>query len=341
MSENPVPPTTPAKPRVLSGIQPSGILHLGNYLGAISNWVTDQAHYENFFMIADYHALTSVSDGAELRKNRREIVAMLLACGIDPQQSVLFYQSQLPEHTELGWIMTCLSPLGWLERMTQYKDKSAKYAQESISTGLLTYPALQAADILLYQAQGVPVGEDQRQHVELTRDLAQRFNHLFGETFTIPQVFIRKEGAKVMSLTEPVRKMSKSDKETDGRIELLDTADVIRRKIRRAQTDSSREIRFSDDPERAGVNNLLELYKILTHKEPAAITAEFAGKGYGELKDAVADVVVAVVNPIREEYQRLLADRAHIEQVMADGKERAQAVARKTLGKVKKRIGMV
>ncbi|HUN23133.1 MAG TPA: tryptophan--tRNA ligase [Anaerolineales bacterium] len=341
MSENPASPTTPSKPRVLSGIQPSGILHLGNYLGAISNWVADQAHYENFFMIADYHALTSVSDGAELRKNRREIVAMLLACGIDPQQSVLFYQSQLPEHTELGWIMTCLSPLGWLERMTQYKDKSAKYAQEGISTGLLTYPALQAADILLYQAQGVPVGEDQRQHVELTRDLAQRFNHLFGETFTIPQVFIRKEGAKVMSLTEPVRKMSKSDKESDGRIELLDSADVIRRKIRRAQTDSLREICFSDDPERAGVNNLLELYKILTHKEPATITAEFEGKGYGELKDAVADVVVAVVNPIREEYHRLLTDRAHIEQVMAGGKERAQAVARKTLGKVKKRIGMV
>lgn len=336
-----VTPTTPEKQRVLSGIQPSGILHLGNYLGAVSHWVADQNIYENFYMIADYHALTSLTDGAEMRKNRREIVGMLLACGLDPQRSVLFYQSQLPEHTELGWILTALTPMGWLERMTQYKDKSAKYAQDSISTGLLTYPALQAADILLYQAYGVPVGEDQRQHVELTRDIATRFNHMFGETFTIPNAIIRKEGARVMSLTEPLRKMSKSDKDSESRIELLDTADAIRRKIRRSQTDSFREIRFSNDPERAGVNNLLGLYKILTNQENDAVEKHFEGKGYGELKEAVAEVIVSVIQPIREEYLRLMADKSHIDQVMADGKERAQLVARKTLSKAKKRVGML
>ncbi len=329
------------KPRVLSGIQPSGSMHLGNYLGAIRNWVDDQDKYNNYFMIADYHSLNTIRNGTEMRRNRKELVAMLLACGIDPERSVLFYQSELPEHTELAWIFTSLSPLGWLERMTQYKDKMSRLTETaSISTGLLTYPALQAADILLYQADLVPVGADQRQHIEFTRDLAARFNNIFGETFVLPKAEIRKEVANVPSLTNPAKKMSKSNPDGNGRIDLLDQPNVIKKKFKRATTDSFRDVVFSDDPERAGLLNILSIYKAMTGKDEATIEAEFVGKGYGDLKVAVGEATVAHLEPIQAEYKRIMADKGYIKEVMDDGADRARRIARKTLRKVRRKIGM-
>jgi tryptophanyl-tRNA synthetase len=339
MTETPTPPAETRLPRVLSGIQSSGTLHLGNYLGAVRNWVQDQAQYHNIFMIADYHALTSVREGVTLRRYRRELAAMLLAGGIDPQRSVLFYQSSLPEHTELGWVLTALTPLGWLERMTQFKDKS-KGDYSGVSTGLLTYPCLQAADILLYQAEFVPVGEDQRQHIELTRDIAQRFNHLYGDVFMLPKALIRHSGARVMSLNNPLKKMSKSADDSKGRIDLTDSVDIMRKKIMSAVTDSSRDIRFSTDPERAGVNNLLDMYRVLTGETAEAIEAFFAGKGYGDLKAAAADAVIGYFEPIQRQYTALMADRAYLDQLMVQGAEKATAIARPTLQKVRRKIGM-
>ena len=275
---------TAAKRRVLSGIQPSGDVQLGNYLGAIKGWVQRQSDKENFFCIVDLHALTALQDPDELRQQTRSLAAMLFAAGLDPNQCAVFIQSHVTAHAEACWVLNCVTPVGWLERMTQYKDKAGE--RESVSTGLLDYPVLMAGDILLYDAHEVPVGDDQRQHVELTRDIAQRFNHQFGETFTVPEAVIPQIGARVMGLNDPTVKMSKSFAHIRGHaVRMLDDPKEIERTFKRAVTDSGNEIRFSDDPERAGVNNLLGIYKVVTGRSEAESEADFASaRGYGDLK---------------------------------------------------------
>lgn len=327
--------------RVFSGIQPSGGLHLGNYVGAIRRWVAEQETRESFICIVDLHAITVQQDPKELRTNTRELAALLFACGIDVEKATLFVQSHVRAHAEGSWLLSCVTPLGWLERMTQFKDKSAR--QQSVSTGLLTYPVLQAADILLYDAHEVPVGADQKQHVELTRDIAQRFNHLYGDTFVVPEAVIPEVGARIMGLDDPTAKMSKSTSEARGHAVLLtDTDDEIRRTIKRAVTDSGREIEFSDDPERAGVNNLLTIYRALTGKTAAETEADFAeARGYGDLKEAVAEVVVETVRPIRTRYEELMADSAELDRLLARGAERAAAVSEPKVELVKDRIGFL
>lgn len=329
------------KPRVFSGIQPSGALHIGNYLGAIRNWVRDQDKKINFFCIVDMHAITVPQDPERLRHQTRQLAALLLACGIDPQKSTLFVQSHVRAHAECAWVLNCVTPVGWLERMTQYKTKSAK--QESVMTGLLTYPVLQAADILLYDAHEVPVGEDQKQHVELTRDIAQRFNHLFGETFVVPKPVIPEVGARIMGLDDPTSKMSKSESDARGHAILLTDSDKeIRRSIMRAVTDSGREIVFSDAPEKAGVNNLLSIYQLLTDKTQAEVLADFAdARGYGDLKKQVADVVIEAVRPIRERYEELMEDPAELDRLLAVGAESAREVAEPMVKEVKEKVGFV
>jgi len=329
------------KVRVLSGIQPSGRLHLGNYLGAIRQWVQGQDEKENYFCIVDLHAITVPQDPDKLRAQTRELAAMLLACGIDPQKSTLFIQSHVRAHAEAQWILGCITPLGWLYRMTQFKAKSEKEKQESVSTGLLTYPVLQAADILLYDADEVPVGEDQKQHIELTRDIAQRFNHLYGETFKLPKAVIPKSGARVMGFDDPTKKMSKSETGEYHAIYLTDSPDRIRKVVRRAVTDSGREIVFSDDPEKAGVNNLLQIYEALTNKSREEIESHFAGKGYGDLKKEVAEVIVEALRPIQERYQAYANDPAELDRVLAIGAERARAVAEPKAEEIKRRVGFV
>ncbi|MCS6888279.1 tryptophan--tRNA ligase [Chloroflexus sp.] len=327
------------KPRVFSGIQPSGNLHIGNYLGAIQQWVAGQGQKTNFICIVDLHAITVPQDPAALRQQTRELAALLLACGIDPQQTTLFVQSHVRAHAECSWVFSCVTPLGWLERMTQYKTKAQK--QESVMTGLLTYPVLMAADILLYDADEVPVGEDQKQHIELTRDLAQRFNHLYGETFVIPKPVIRESGARIMGLNDPSVKMSKSETTRGHAIRIVDDPDEIRWAIKRAVTDSYNEIRFSDDPERAGVNNLLQIYELLTGKSRPEIEAHFAGKGYGALKKELAEVVVESLRPIRERYYQLMNDAAELDRILAVGAEQARAVAEPKMTLILERVGFV
>ncbi len=331
------------KQRVLSGVQPSGNLTIGNYLGALSQWVEEQHRYESYFCVVDMHAITVPHDPAQLAEKTREVAALYMACGIDPEVATIFVQSHVPAHAELAWILNCVTPVGWLYRMTQFKEKSAKQQQESVSTGLLDYPVLMAGDILLYQAHRVPVGDDQKQHLELTRDIAQRFNHLFGETFVIPEPMIRPTAARIMGLDDPTRKMSKS--ETDSQyhaVYLLDPPDVARRKIMRAKTDSGREIRFSDEPERAGVNNLLQIYEVLSGAgSREAIEAHFEGKGYGALKAEVADLVVETITPIRERYQEIREESGYLEKVLAYGAEKARAVADRTLQTVRERVGFL
>lgn len=327
------------KPRVFSGIQPSGNLHIGNYLGAIQQWVAGQGQKTNFICIVDLHAITVPQEPAALRQQTRELAALLLACGIDPQQTTLFVQSHVRAHAECSWVFSCVTPLGWLERMTQYKTKAQK--QESVMTGLLTYPVLMAADILLYDADEVPVGEDQKQHIELTRDLAQRFNHLYGETFVIPKPVIRESGARIMGLNDPSVKMSKSDNTRGHAIRIVDDPDEIRWAIKRAVTDSYNEIRFSDDPERAGVNNLLQIYELLTGKSRPEIEAHFAGKGYGALKKELAEVVVESLRPIRERYYQLMNDPAELDRILAIGAEQARAVAEPKMTLILERVGFV
>lgn len=334
-------PTQETRTRVLSGIQPSGGLHLGNYLGAIQQWVTGQHEKESFFCIVDLHAITVPQDPQVLRANTRELAAQLLACGLDPDVCTLFVQSHVRAHAECSWLLQCVTPLGWLERMTQFKAKSSE--QQSVLTALLTYPVLQAADILLYDADEVPVGEDQKQHVELTRDIAQRFNHLFGDTFKVPKAMIREAGARIMGLDDPSNKMSKSHSGTRGHcIRLLDTDDEIRYAFKRAVTDSGREIAFSDDPERGGVNNLLSIYQLLTHKTQEEVLADFAdARGYGDLKTAVAEVAVSAIAPIRAESQRLLEDPAELDRLLAIGAERAREIAEPIVAKAKENIGFI
>lgn len=327
------------KPRVFSGIQPSGNLHIGNYLGAIQQWVAGQGQKTNFICIVDLHAITVPQEPAALHRQTRELAALLLACGIDPQQTTLFVQSHVRAHAECAWVFSCVTPLGWLERMTQYKTKAQK--QESVMTGLLTYPVLMAADILLYDADEVPVGEDQKQHIELTRDLAQRFNYLYGETFVIPEPVIRESGARIMGLNDPKSKMSKSDTTRGHAIRIVDEPDEIRWAIKRAVTDSYNEIRFSDDPDRAGVNNLLQIYELLTGKSRPEIEAHFAGKGYGALKSELAEVVIESLRPIRERYYQLMDDPAELDRILAIGAEQARAVAEPKMTLILERVGFV
>ncbi|WP_298814793.1 tryptophan--tRNA ligase [Chloroflexus sp.] len=327
------------KPRVFSGIQPSGNLHIGNYLGAIQQWVIGQGQKTNFICIVDLHAITVPQEPTALRQQTRELAALLIACGIDPQQTTLFVQSHVRAHAECSWIFSCVTPLGWLERMTQYKTKAQK--QESVMTGLLTYPVLMAADILLYDADEVPVGEDQKQHIELTRDLAQRFNHLFGETFVIPKPVIRESGARIMGLNDPSVKMSKSETTRGHAIRIVDDPDEIRWAIKRAVTDSYNEIRFSDDPARAGVNNLLQIYELLTGKSRPEIEAHFAGKGYGTLKRELTEVVIESLRPIRERYYQLMNDPAELDRILAIGAAQARAVAEPKMTQILERVGFV
>jgi tryptophanyl-tRNA synthetase len=330
-----------SKKRVFSGIQPSGNMHLGNYLGAVKRWVERQAEKENFFCVVDLHTLTVPQDPEALRQETRSLTALLFAAGLDPDKSVLFIQSHVSAHAECCWLLNCITPLGWLERMTQYKDKAGK--QESVSTGLLDYPVLMASDILLYDAHEVPVGEDQKQHVELTRDIAQRFNHLFGETFVIPEPVIPEAGARVMALNDPTVKMSKSEAHVRGHaIRMLEEPAEIERAFKRAVTDSGSEIRFSEDPAKAGVNNLLEIYKVITGKGREEAEADFgSARGYGDLKKRVAEVVVEELRPIRERYDLLMKDPAELDRLLARGAEQARAVAEPKLREVKYRMGLV
>lgn len=329
------------KQRVLSGIQPSGDLTIGNYLGALKQWVAEQHVYDSFFCVVDLHAITTLQDPAELRQKTREVAALYIASGIDPDISTIFVQSHIPAHSELAWMLTCLAPLGWLNRMTQFKDKSAKQEQESIGAGLLNYPSLMAADILLYQANAVPVGDDQRQHLEFTRDLAQRFNHLFGETFTIPEVMVPKAGARVMGLDNPTAKMSKSDPSEYHAIYLLDPPSRVKKKLMRSVTDSLREIKFSNDAERAGINNLLTIYQAITNEDATSIESYFADKGYGDLKKAVVEQVNSTLEPLQSKYHELMNEQGYLDAVLKTGREKAADVANDTLKVAKKNMGFL
>jgi len=328
------------RPRVFSGIKPSGTLHLGNYLGAIRNWVAGQEAKDNFFCIVDMHAITVPQDPEPLRQKTRELTAVYLACGLNPLKSTIFVQSHVRAHAECCWILNCVTPVGWLERMTQYKAKAQQ--QESVSTGLLDYPVLQAADILLYDTDEVPVGQDQKQHVELTRDIAQRFNRLYGETFVVPKPVIPTSGARVRALDDPEHKMAKSKAHlVNHAVRLTDEPDVIRRVLKRAVTDTGREIVFSDDPEKAGINNLLEIYELTTGLERDEIEAQFAGRGYGDFKSEVAEAVIEELAPIRERYKELIADPAELDRLLALGAEKARAVAEPKVELVKARVGFI
>jgi len=330
-----------SKPRILSGIQTTGNMHLGNYLGAIRNWVELQSEYDCFLFMADLHAITVPHDPKALAENTLKIAATYIACGIDPETSTIFVQSQLPEHSELAWIFNCITPLGWLERMIQFKEKAKKQG-ENVSVGLMDYPVLQAADILLYEPDIVPVGEDQKQHLELTRDIAARLNYQFGSEKTpilkVPEPLIRSAGARVMSLTDGTKKMSKSDPSDQSRVDLTDAPNVITKKIKRAKSDPERGLEF-DNPDRPECNNLLGLYQLLSGQSKEAVAAECADMGWGQFKPLLAETTVEALRPIQAKYDELMSDRTYLNQVLADGKERAQAVAAPTLAKVKRAMG--
>ena len=324
---------------MLSGIQPSGDLHLGNYLGAVRNWGARAEEFDCYYFMADLHTLTVRQDPKLLRRRSLEQLAQYIACGIDPEKNVLFLQSHVHEHAELGWILNCYTMFGELSRMTQFKDKCAKNA-DNINGGLFTYPSLMAADILLYQADFVPVGEDQRQHCELTRDIAVRFNNIYGETFKVPEAYVPKAGARVMGLANPSAKMSKSD--PNGCVFLMEKPEDIARKFKRAITDSDTEncVHF-DMQNKPGVSNLMNIYSAVTGESFGEIEREFAGKGYGAFKPAVGDAVIETLRPIREEATRLLEDKQYLCNVYTEGAQRASVIARKTLRKVYKKIGLV
>lgn len=324
------------KKRVFSGVKPSGGLHLGNYIGAIRNWVEDQDQYENIFCVVDQHAITVDYDPAELRANTREVVGLYLACGLDPEKSMLFVQSHIAEHTELAWLLNCSTPMGWLERMTQFKEKSDNQ-RERVSAGLFTYPTLMAADILLYQAHQVPVGDDQKQHVELTRDIAERFNRRFGDVFTVPEPLIHQVGARVMALDDPTQKMSKSAEGQYHSVGLLDEPARIRKTIMRAVTDSQTDIVF--DPQRPGVFNLLTIYQALSSESREEIEAHFAGKGYGDLKRTLADQVIAVLEPIQARYCEVTEDPSHIDTLLEESAARLRPIVDGTMDSVRRAMG--
>ncbi|NIH82563.1 tryptophan--tRNA ligase [Amycolatopsis viridis] len=334
-------PETTARPRVLSGIQPTAdSFHLGNYLGALRQWVRMQDTHETFYMVVDLHAITVEQDPKVLRQRTRVSAAQLLALGVDPERSALFVQSQVPEHAQLSWVLECLTGFGEASRMTQFKDKAAKQGTDHASVGLFTYPVLMAADILVYQADAVPVGEDQRQHLELTRNLAQRFNQRFGKTFTVPEPHIVQGTAKIYDLQDPTVKMSKSASSPNGIIELLDDPKRSAKKIRSAVTDTGREIVF-DRENKAGVSNLLSIYSALTDRTVADLEAAYAGKGYGDLKKDLAEVLVDWVTPIQQRVQSYLDDVAELDKVLARGAEKARAVSAGTLELVFDRVGFL
>ncbi len=329
------------RPRVLSGIQPTaGSFHLGNYLGAVRQWVALQETHDAFYMVVDLHAITVPQDPEELRANTRLATAQLLAAGLDPDRCTLFVQSHVPEHAQLAWVMNCLTGFGEASRMTQFKDKSAKQGADRASVGLFTYPILQVADILLYQAHEVPVGEDQRQHIELTRDLATRFNGRFGDTFTLPKPYILKETAKIYDLQDPAVKMSKSASTPKGLINLLDEPKATAKKVKSAVTDTDTVIRY-DVAEKPGVSNLLTIYSVLTGTEIADLEERYAGKGYGALKTDLAEVMVDFVTPFRERTQQYLDDPETLDSILAKGAEKARAVAAETLAQAYERVGFL
>jgi tryptophanyl-tRNA synthetase len=341
MSEDAPTSTPTARPRVLSGIQPTAdSFHFGNYLGALRNWVTLQDDYEPFFFIADMHAITVEQDPKALRERTLRAAAQLIATGIDPGRSAIFMQSHVPAHAQLGWVLQCLTGFGEASRMTQFKDKSAKGGADRATVGLFTYPMLMAADILLYRPQYVPVGEDQRQHLELTRDLAQRFNHRYKKTLRVPEPFIVKETAKILDLQDPGIKMSKSASSPSGIIEMLEDPKRSAKKIRSAVTDSGTEVRF-DEENKPGISNLLMIYSALTARPVEELEKEYVGRGYGDFKKDLAEVVVEFVTPFRDRTLQLLEDRAELDAVLRRGAERAREVAERTLADVYDRVGFV
>lgn len=325
------------KKRVFSGVKPSARLHIGNYIGAIRNWVGNIDDRENIFCVVDQHAITVDHDPEELRTLTRELIGLYIACGLDPQKANIFIQSHIPEHTELAWILNCITPVGWLERMTQFKDKAGSH-RERVSTGLFTYPTLMAADILLYGVQEVPVGEDQKQHVELTRDIAERFNRKFGDVFTIPEPIIHQVGARIMGLDDPTRKMSKSAEGRFHSIDLLDEPSKIKKTVMRAVTDSLGEIVF--DRDRPGVYNLLIIFEALTGWNREQIEAHFSGKGYGDLKKGVAEVLIAELEPIQARYLELSRDVSYLDDVLADSVQNLRPFVDETMQAVRYSIGM-
>ncbi len=329
---------TERKKVILSGIQPTGVFTLGNYIGAVKHWGEMQNEYHCAYFIADLHSLTIRQDPAALRRQSLDAFALLLACGIDPEKSLVFIQSHVPTHSELSWVLSCYTQFGELSRMTQFKDKSARHT-DNVNAGLFTYPALMAADILLYQADMVPVGDDQRQHLEFTRDIATRFNNLYGSTFKLPEAYIPKAGARVMSLQEPTKKMSKSDENQNAFITILDEPNVSINKFKRAVTDSEKEVCFREGKD--GINNLMAIYSVFTGKTMEQIEAEFEGKGYGDFKLAVSEVVVEELREVRENYKRYIADKTYLEQVYRAGAEKAAAISERTMAKVKKKVGLL
>ncbi|MDP9225507.1 MAG: tryptophan--tRNA ligase [Actinomycetota bacterium] len=326
------------KARVFSGIKPTGEAHIGNYLGALRNWVALQDSYDTFYCVVDLHAMTTPWDPAELRRNTLVKTAELLACGVDPARSVLFVQSHVPAHSELAWVLTCIARMGELRRMTQFKDKSVGGA-ESASAGLFAYPVLMAADILLYETQLVPVGDDQRQHVELTRDIAGRFNSTVGQTFVLPEPLIPEVGARIMALDDPTQKMSKSGDRPLASVELTDGPDWIAKKLRSAVTDSGREVRAGTD--KPALSNLLTIYSLFEGVPVAELEGRFAGSGYGAFKDALAEVIVEKLGPIRQRYEELISEQSQLDVVLAAGAEKAAAIAGETMAVVRDRVGLL
>ena len=342
MEENITQQETPErKKRIFSGVQPSGNITLGNYLGAIKNWVKLQDEYECIYAMMDLHTITVRQTPAELRKRTLELLALYIACGIDPEKCILFIQSQNSAHAELGWLLDCYTYMGELQRMTQFKDKSARHA-DNINAGLFTYPVLMAADILLYQTDYVPVGKDQMQHIEICRDIAQRFNSIYGNVFKIPEGLLVKSGAKIMSLQEPTKKMSKSDSNPKAYISMMDDFNVISKKIKSAVTDSEGVIEYRpDDEAKAGINNLLSIMAVMTDSTPEKVASDFSSQGYGTFKAAVADAVVEAVRPIRTEYDRIIKDKAYLQDIYKRGAESAHKIADRTLKKAYKKVGFI
>lgn len=329
-----------SKQRILSGVQPTGNLHLGNYIGAIRNWVEGQSQYDNYFCVVDLHAITAPHNPETLASDTYTIAALYLACGIDLNYSTIFVQSHIPAHSELTWLLNCITPINWLEDMIQFKEKKVRQG-ENVNTGLLDYPVLMAADILLYDADKVPVGEDQKQHLELTRDIAVRLNHLFGKGETVlklPEPLIRKEGARVMSLTDGTKKMSKSDPSDQSRINLLDTPEAIQNKIKRCKTDPVRGLEF-DHPERPECNNLLTLYMLLSGKTKEAVAEECREMGWGQFKPLLTETAIAALQPIQSRYRAIMADQGYLESILREGRQKAETVANATLNRVKTALG--
>jgi len=325
------------KKRVFSGIQPTGSIHIGNYLAAMKHWAAIQDKYDCIYCLVDLHGITVPQDPVRLKSKTREVAGLLFAVGIDPERSFVFVQSAISAHAELAWILNCFTPMGWLQRMTQFKEKSQKMKQK-VSVGLFDYPVLMASDILLYETDAVPVGEDQKQHVEFTRDLAQRFNSIYGEIFVLPDPLIPETGARIMGLDDPSKKMSKSEEYSDHAIMLLDSPDSIRSKIMKAKTDSLREIRF--DEERPGIHNLLTIYHLFTGSDRKAIEARFEGKGYADFKRELAEVIIEGLRPIRSRYEDLTADETHIDALLEKGANKIRPIAQRVLSSVKESVGL-